>query len=106
VTRAGVAAFSKTLSKEIPATSNITVNTILTGGCKTERFFSLLERQASQTGESVDKVLERLLKSVPVGYFSTPGEFAKTVLFLSSKDSSYLNGLALPIDGGTLKSVF
>lgn len=48
VTRAGVAAFSKTLSREIPSNSGITVNTILTGGCRTGRLDSLISQQAKK----------------------------------------------------------
>ena len=106
VTRAGVAAFSKTMSREIPANSNITINTILTGGCKTDRLYSLIEQQASKNNESSDELLDRLSNTVPVGYFATPDEFSKTVLFLASDDASYINGVALPLDGGSLKGVF
>lgn len=106
VTRAGVAAFSKTMSREIPANSNITINTILTGGCKTDRLYSLIEQQASKNNESSDELLDRLSNTVPVGYFATPDEFSKTVLFLASDVASYINGVALPLDGGSLKGVF
>jgi len=106
VTRAGVAAFAKTLSREIPLKSGITVNTILTGGCKTERFYSLVEKQVSGTDESIEDAIDRLAVSVPVGYFCTPDEFSKTILFLASKEASYINGVTLPLDGGALKSVF
>ncbi len=106
VTRAGVAAFSKTLSREIPLKSGITVNTILTGGCKTERFYSLVEKQIDGTNESMEDAIDRLSKTVPVGYFPTPDEFSKTILFLASNEASYINGVTLPLDGGALKSVF
>jgi 3-oxoacyl-[acyl-carrier protein] reductase len=106
VTRAGVAAFSKTLSREIPLKSGITVNTILTGGCKTERFYSLIEKQVDGTNETIEDAIDRLSTTVPVGYFPSPDEFSKTILFLASKESSYINGVALPLDGGALKGVF
>ncbi len=106
VTRAGVVAFSKTLSREIPANSGITINTILTGGCKTDRLYSLIKQQASKSDETPEAVLNRLSSSVPVGYFATPDEFSKTILFLASEDASYVNGVALPLDGGSLRSAF
>ena len=105
-TGAGVAAFSKTLSREIPANSNLTINTILTGGCKTDRLYSLIQHQAKNNDESPDDLLKQLSKTVPVGYFATPNEFSKTVLFLASDEASYINGVALPLDGGSLKGVF
>ncbi len=106
VTRAGVAAFSKTLSKEIPKNTGITVNTILTGGCVTNRLQSLILKQAKVNNETYDDCLKRLSKTVPVGYFASPDEFSKIILYLSSEDASYINGVALPVDGGSLNGVF
>lgn len=105
VTRTGVAAFAKTLSREV-ATHGITVNTVLTGGCKTDRFYSLVDKQIEQSGESREEAVERLSKTIPVGYISTPEEFSKTILFLASTEASYINGVSLPLDGGATKSVF
>jgi len=106
VTRAGLAAFSKTMSREIPSNSHITINTILTGGCKTDRLYSLVEKQASKNNESSEALLERLTSNVPVGYIATPDEFSKTILFLASEEASYINGVSLPLDGGSLKGTF
>jgi 3-oxoacyl-[acyl-carrier protein] reductase len=106
VTRAGVAAFSKTLSREIPPNSSITINTILTGGCRTDRLYSLVENQAIKNNESSDDLLKKLSANVPVGYFATPDEFSKTILFLASEEASYVNGIALPLDGGVIKGIF
>ena len=87
VTRAGVAAYSKTLSQEV-GRDGITVNTILTGGCLTERFYSLVQKQVEKSGESLEKVVNRLEQNVPVGYFSTPDEFALLILFLASEKTN------------------
>ena len=42
VTRSALASYSKTLSLELAA-NGITVNTILTGGCLTDRFKNLIQ---------------------------------------------------------------
>lgn len=106
VTRAGLSAFSKTLSKELPPNSNITVNTILTGGCKTDRLNVLIKQIADKSSETVEEVYERLSATIPVGYFSTPDEFSKTILYIASEEASYVNGVSLPLDGGALRGVF
>jgi len=38
----------------------------------------------------------------PMGRFGTPEEIADTALFLLSDTASYINGVALPVDGGRL----
>lgn len=105
VTRAGVAAYTKTLAQEI-GPFGITVNTILTGGVLTERFNSLLERSIKDTSESFAEAMARLEKTVPVRHFATPDEFAQTILFLVSPEAAYLTGAAIPLDGGSSKSTF
>ena len=51
---------------------------------------------------SGNKELEEvLLRAVPLRRFGAPEEVAKTICWLCSDDASYLNGVALPIDGGT-----
>ena len=105
VTRAGVAAYSKTLSHEV-GQNGITVNTILTGGCLTERFYSLVQNQLDNTGETMDEAVQRLAQNVPVGYISAPDEFAQMILFLASEEAGYITGTSIPVDGGTTKSMF
>jgi len=44
---------------------------------------------------------ELMLRSVPMRRFGTPEEVAKTICWLCSEEASYLNGVALPVDGGS-----
>lgn len=105
VTRAGVAAFTKTLAQEV-GPFGITVNTILTGGVLTDRLNSLLERSVENTGESLQDAITRIEKTIPVRHLSTPDEFAQTILFLVSPEASFVNGAAIAVDGGASKSIF
>lgn len=105
VTRAGVAAYSKTLAQEVGG-DGITVNTVLTGGCLTERFYSLVQKQMEKNGETLEEAMGRINKMMPVNYISTPDEFSKFVLFMASSEAAYLTGTAVPIDGGASKGIF
>lgn len=105
ITRAGVVSFSKTLSLEV-AKYGITVNSILTGGVLTERLKSLLIKLNKKNKNSFSKQLEKISKLVPNGYIATPNEFIQMILFLATPNSSYVNGAAITIDGGSSKSLF
>ena len=47
-----------------------------------------------------DEMLKGAVVNVPMGRVGTPDEIAKTVVFLSSDDSSYITGIELFVDGG------
>jgi len=48
-----------------------------------------------------DEQVKQMLKSfVPMKRFGEPIEVAKAICWMSSKDASYLNGVALRVDGG------
>lgn len=43
---------------------------------------------------------ESMAARVPLGRFGEPSEVAKAIAFLASADSSFITGVALPVDGG------
>ena len=51
-------------------------------------------------------MLKDISDNVPVGRIAKPNEFIQLILFLSSENSSYVTGTAIPIDGGSSKSIF
>ena len=104
VTRAALSSFSKTLSLEI-GKYGITVNTILTGGCLTDRLFNLIKHN-SKNEKDFKKQLKNIINSTPLKKIAEPYEFIQMIIFLSSENASYINGVAIPIDGGTSKSIF
>jgi 3-oxoacyl-[acyl-carrier protein] reductase len=105
VTRAGVAAYSKTLATEV-ARDGVTVNTVLTGGVLTERTETLLREEIAGTGETLHEAVKRVAAVFPVGFIPTPDEFARIVVFLASEEAAFLTGIAIPVDGGLMKGVF
>lgn len=103
VTRAGVVAYGKTLSREV-ARHGITVNSVLTGSVLTQRTEDLIRRDADAAGRPYDELLREAAESVPAGYISTPAQFAPAVAFLASPLAAYVNGVVLAIDGGYMRS--
>jgi NAD(P)-dependent dehydrogenase (short-subunit alcohol dehydrogenase family) len=43
---------------------------------------------------------QRLLERIPLNRVARPEEIAAAALFLAGDDSSYVTGVALPVDGG------
>jgi 3-oxoacyl-[acyl-carrier protein] reductase len=103
--RAGVLGFLKALSNEI-AGDGITVNAVCPGYIKTDRLAELIAGEAKRQNVSADDVEQRWAASIPVGRIGTPAEFADVVVFLASERASYLNGVALPIDGGRVRGLY
>src|SRR6266850_1752877 len=88
--KAGVAAFTKSLAKEL-AGRGVTVNAIAPGFIETEMVASI-----------PDKVKERLLAQIPLKRFGTAEEVARAVVYIVSSDGDYITGSELSINGGLL----
>jgi 3-oxoacyl-[acyl-carrier protein] reductase len=86
--KAGIIGFTKATAKEV-ATRGITCNAIAPGFIESDMTSVLSEAQ--KTG---------ILASIPQGRMGTPGEIADLTAYLASKESAYLTGQVLSIDGG------
>ncbi len=105
VTRAAVAAYGKTLSREL-GRDGITVNTVMTGGVLTERALGFIRAEAVSNGESLQEAIHRVGATLPVQHIASPDEFSQAILFLASPAASYLTGVALCLDGGASHGIF
>jgi NAD(P)-dependent dehydrogenase (short-subunit alcohol dehydrogenase family) len=52
------------------------------------------------TDEQIEGFKAQATATTPLGRTGTPDEIDKTVLFLASDDSSFVNGIELLLDGG------
>lgn len=104
VTRAGVLAYAKTLSREV-GEYGVTVNSILTGGVLSDRTEFLLKDAAEAQSKSYEEVLQEASEAIPAGYISTPEQFAQTIVYLVSPRALYVTGVSLPVDGGFMKAI-
>ncbi len=92
--KGGIVALTKALATDF-GQYNIRVNCICPGAIETP----MLERVIKFQGEP-SEVRARRLQNYPLGRFGYPDEVAQTVLFLASDESSFLNGVTIPVDGG------
>ena len=87
----GVVGLTKTVALEYAA-NNIRVNAVCPGFIETP----MLERV---TDASV-KIRDKLIRQVPMKRVASPEEIGHAVAWLMSDKSSYVTGVALPVDGG------
>ena len=67
--------------------------------------WKIIETKSTKLGISKDDVILDMISSIPVGRFGRPDEIAKLVVFLSSEDSSYINGVSIQVDGGRVEAI-
>ncbi|WP_254546720.1 SDR family oxidoreductase [Halomarina pelagica] len=97
--RMSVVGLEKTLSTELAP--DVRANAVLPGPHETARIRELVE-QSVDRGEygSYEEGLEARGSGNPMGRIGDPMELGDLVAFLSSERSSYVNGVAIPVDGG------
>lgn len=86
--KSGVIGFTRQLAGEL-APFGITVNSITPGRVKT--------RMAELVSEKVNR---KAIKEIPVGRMGEPFDIAYAVVFLASKEASFITGTNLSVDGG------
>lgn len=97
--RAGLTGYFKTLSAEV-AKDGVLINTICTGMFLTDRLTELFEIRAAKSGRTVEEERRAAEREIPVGRLGEVHEFGAMVAFMASEKASFLNGVALPFDGG------
>jgi NAD(P)-dependent dehydrogenase (short-subunit alcohol dehydrogenase family) len=79
---------------------NIRVNSIHPGYIGTSMVDNFIEKQSRKTGESIDDIKKNLGSMQPIGHIGEPIDIAYGVLYLVSKESRFVIGSELVIDGG------
>ncbi|MBA2709051.1 MAG: acetoacetyl-CoA reductase [Tatlockia sp.] len=87
-TKAALFGFSKSLALEV-AVKGITVNTISPGYIDTQML-----------AEVKPEILNQIIAEIPVGRLGKPEEIAEVVAFLASKESGFITGANIDVNGG------
>ena len=87
--KAAVLGFSKNLAREV-AKDGITVNCVCPGLINTEIWKSMPEEQAAE-----------VIAGIPMGRPGETQEVADAIVFLASKEASYITGEEIDINGGS-----
>ena len=86
--KAGLIGFSQSVAKEV-ASRGITINCIAPGWIETEMTNILPQDTKSE-----------IIKNIPIGKTGKTEDIAYTALFLASKESKYITGQTITVDGG------
>jgi 3-oxoacyl-[acyl-carrier protein] reductase len=93
----------KTLANEL-GPQGIRVNAIAPGWTRTERVMEIMESRAKANGTTPEEELKKQAAAIPFGRVGEPDEFADALVWLASPRASYVHGIVLPVDGGTIKA--
>ncbi|MEO9933638.1 3-oxoacyl-[acyl-carrier-protein] reductase [Rhodopirellula bahusiensis] len=86
--KAGMIGMTRTMSKEL-VSRGVTVNAVAPGFIASE-----------MTAELGEVVMEEVKKRIPAKRVGKPEDVAAAVLFLASRDASYISGQTIVVDGG------
>ncbi|MBI5773681.1 MAG: SDR family oxidoreductase [Verrucomicrobia bacterium] len=101
--RMGVLGLAKTLAGEL-GKDGILVNVLGPGRIQTDRIEQLDSFRAEKTGATTEQVRAENFKSIPLGRYGVPEEFAKLTVFLGSPANSYITGQTILVEGGMVKA--
>jgi NAD(P)-dependent dehydrogenase (short-subunit alcohol dehydrogenase family) len=95
--KGGLLALVRALALSL-ACDRIRANAICPGPTETPMLPRFLS--AGEGEEVVEGRRRALVAAIPAGRIATPGDVAEAAVFLASDASSYITGVALPVDGG------
>ena len=90
--KGGVIAFTKTIAREV-ARAGVTANAVCPGPTRTP----LLEQMTAEGGE---KLVDALVRAVPMQRLGEPEDVAAAVAFLASDRAGFITGQTLSVSGG------
>lgn len=102
--RAALASYLKLLSEDV-AGDGVTVNMVHPGRIATDRTIEIDRATAERDGISSLEARAISERSIPIGRYGTPEEFAALVAFLCSDGARYITGEQIRVDGGLIRAL-
>jgi NAD(P)-dependent dehydrogenase (short-subunit alcohol dehydrogenase family) len=97
VTKAAIIGMTHELAVEW-ATFGIRVNAVAPSQVNTEGFRLLVDNDDIVDGH----IVSAAVSGIPLGRLAQPSDIVSAILFLLGESSSYISGVTLPVDGGSL----
>ena len=92
--KGGLIAFTKTLAREM-ARHGITANAVCPGPTATP----LLDAFTG-TGDAGKKIIDSMVRGVPMRRLGQPADIAPAVVFFASEEAGFITGQTLSVSGG------
>lgn len=102
--RTAVIGLAKSMATEF-ASHNIRINNVCPGPTLTDRVTSVAAARAEASGRTMEEVLAEDAQAIPMGRLGEPQEFANVVVFLASPVASYVTGVTIQVDGGSVRGL-
>jgi 3-oxoacyl-[acyl-carrier protein] reductase len=74
------------------------------GRIGTDRIEKLDAIQAQKTNAALEEIYNKSIKTIPLGRYGQPEEYAKLTVFLCSEANTYITGQTVLVDGGLTKA--
>ncbi len=101
--RMGVVGLTKSLALEL-GRDNILINVMGPGRIDTDRIRELDAIRARKAGTTTEQVHENSIKTIALGRYGVPEEYARLTVFLCSEANSYITGQTVLVDGGSTRA--
>jgi 3-oxoacyl-[acyl-carrier protein] reductase len=103
--KAALINFSKSLANAY-SKDGVLTNCVVPGLVRSEAVTQAAEESAAATGKTVEQVFEATLalRPIPVGRIGEPEDIAGLVVFLVSRQASWITGGCFTVDGGIVRS--
>ena len=99
-TKAALISMSKSLARKY-GRDGVLVNSVLPGLIHTAMWERAAREIADANNTSVEEVIKKNGRTVPVGRYGTSEEVSVLVAFLCTDSASYINGTSIEVDGGS-----
>ena len=101
--KAALINFTRSLGEELAP--HVRVNCVCPGRVLTPRWERKAVEESRASGLAPAAYIEEVAQTIPMKRFGRPEEIASMVVFVASRQASYITGQSISVDGGLVRSI-